>query len=170
MKIAVDRLFHPDVAALEIEQNVRLAGDLGDRYPDGVFVRAKISRIRHGVHIEGTLRGVERETCARCLETFDRPIAIEVAETFSEDIAPGEDAAATVSPLVDRHIDLTDLVSQLLEVDEPMAPLCSPACKGICPMCGINRNVAACECAGDGIDPRLAGLASLRDEAESETI
>jgi uncharacterized protein len=170
MRIAVDRLFHPDVSSIEIEQRVRFAGELAKRYPDGVVVEGRITHIRHGVHLEGTLRGVERETCARCLELFDRPIDIDVAETFSEDVGPGEDAAATVSPLVDRTIDLTDLVSQLLEVDEPMAPVCSPDCRGICPTCGVNRNVATCSCVHEAVDPRLAGLARLRDEAESEII
>jgi uncharacterized protein len=170
MHIPVDRLFHPDVGSIEIEQRVRLRDELARRYPNGVLVEGRIARIRHGVHLEGTLRGVERETCSRCLELFDRPIDIEVAETFSEDVGPNEDAAATVSPLVDRTIDLTDLVSQLLEVDEPMAPVCSPGCRGICPTCGVNRNVATCACIRDEVDPRLAGLARLRDEAETEII
>lgn len=170
MNIPVDRLFSPDVSFIEIEQRVRFAGDLAQRYPDGVLVQGKISHIRHGVHLEGTLRGLERETCGRCLEIFERPIDIHIAETFSEDVAPGEDVAATVSPLVDRNIDLTDLVSQLLEVDEPIAPLCSPDCRGICPTCGVNRNVASCTCVQSAVDPRLAGLARLRDEAETEII
>jgi uncharacterized protein len=170
MRIAVDRLFHPDVKSIELEQRIRLASDLAQRYPDGVMLHARIERIRHGVHLQGRLRGAERETCARCLEVFERPIDIEVAETFSEDMAEGEDAPATVSPLVDRHIDLTDLVSQLLEVNEPMAPLCSDECRGICPSCGVNRNVATCSCVPVESDPRLAGLARLRDEAKHNVL
>ena len=166
MKIPVDRLFHPEVASIEIEQHVRPSAELGARYPEGVTLRGKIERISHGVHLHGRLQGVERETCARCLELFDRPINIDVAETFSEDVAEGEDVPATVSPLVDRQIDISDLVSQLLEVDEPMAPLCSQQCAGICSMCGVNRNVARCTCAPSDVDPRLAGLARFRDEAK----
>jgi uncharacterized protein len=166
MKISVDRLFHPDVEAIEVEQNVRLGDELATRYPNGVHLSAKISRISHGVHMQGLLQGVEVETCARCLETFDRPIKIDVAETFSEDVGKDEDFYADLSPLIDRTIDLTDLVSQLLEVDEPMAALCSPECLGICPTCGANRNNSPCACNQTRSDPRLAGLARLRDELE----
>jgi uncharacterized protein len=168
VKISVDRLFHPDVEAIEVDQNVRLEGELAARYPNGVQLVAKISRISHGVHMQGLLRGVERETCVRCLESFDRPIKIEVAETFSEDVGKDEDFYAEVSPLVDRTIDLTDLVSQLLEVDEPLAALCSPSCQGICPTCGANRNDSACACDQTTPDPRLAGLARLRDELDNQ--
>jgi uncharacterized protein len=168
VKIPVDRLFHPDVQAIEVEQNVRPGGELAARYPDGVQLLAKINRISHGVHMQGVLLGVERETCARCLEGFDRPIKIDVAETFTEDVGKDEDFYADVSPLIDRTIDLTDLVSQLLEVDEPMAALCSPSCHGICPTCGANRNNSPCVCSQTRPDPRLAGLARLRDELENQ--
>jgi uncharacterized protein len=167
MKISVERLFHPDVEAIEIDQPVRLAGDLAMRYPDGVHINATITPIAHGVFMQGRLRGRERETCARCLEFFTRPADIEVEETFSEDVSREQDFYADVTPLVDRSIDLSDLVSQLLEVDEPMAAVCSPGCLGICPVCGVNRNVSACSCQTHVVDARLAGLARLRDELQT---
>ena len=48
----------------------------------------------------------------------------------------------------------------LLEL--PLAPLCSEDCRGLCPQCGINRNVADCECVPAG-DPRWSVLDTLRD-------
>jgi uncharacterized protein len=168
LKISVDRLFHPDVKAIEVEQPLRLTGDLASRYPDGVYVSAKITPIVHGVHMHGTISGVERETCVRCLEPYSRAANIAFEETFSEDVRSEEDFYAEVAPLVDRSIDLSDLVSQLLEVDEPMAAICSDSCLGICPACGANRNVVTCSCEAHTIDARLAGLARLRDELKSD--
>jgi len=167
MKISVDRLFHPDVKAIELDQPLRLSGDLALRYPDGVHVSARITPIAHGVHMQGTLSGTERETCVRCLEPYSRPTEIDVEETFSEDVGREQDFYADVAPLVDRSIDLSDLVSQLLEVDEPLAAICSESCLGICPLCGTNRNVATCSCEAHTVDARLAGLARLRDEFEA---
>ncbi len=167
MKISVDRLFHPDVEAIEIDQPLRMTGELAQRYPDGVRVRAKITPIVHGVHMHGALSAVEHATCVRCLENYSRPANIDIEETFSEDVGREQDFYADVAPLVDRNIDLSDLVSQLLEVDEPMAAICSPACQGICPVCGANRNVVACSCQAHTVDARLAGLARLRDELEA---
>lgn len=167
MKISVEPLFHPDVTAIDVDQQLRLAGELASRYPDGVHVKATITPIAHGVHMHGTLSGTETETCVRCLEPFPRPATVNIEETFSEDVRRDEDMYADVAPLVDRSIDLSDLVSQLLEVDEPMAAVCSDTCRGICPMCGANRNLVSCSCEAHTVDARLAGLARLRDELQS---
>ena len=72
MKISVESLFHPDVEAIEVDQELRLSGDLATRYPEGVHVKAMIAPIAHGVHMQGTLEGKESETCVRCLEQFAR--------------------------------------------------------------------------------------------------
>ena len=166
MKIPVDRLFGSDVEAIEVNQTVRPGGDVGARYPDGVNVVATIGRITHGVHMEGFVEGVETETCVRCLEEFKRATRVALAETFSEDVAPKDALFSDVSPLVNRTIDLDDLVTQLLEIDEPMAAVCDEACMGICPVCGGNRNVADCSCEASVKDERMAGLARLIQERD----
>ena len=167
MKIPVDRLFGSDVEAIEVDQVVRPAGDVGARYPDGVRVVASIGRITHGVYMEGCVEGVETETCVRCLEEFKRPTRVSIEEAFSEDVAPKDALFSDVSPLVDRSIDLDDLVAQLLEVDEPMAAVCDQRCKGICPVCGGNRNVTDCDCREPIVDERLAGLSRLLQERDN---
>ena len=167
MKILVDRLFGGDVDAIEVDERLRLSGDLAVRYPDGVRVSATIERISHGVYMEGSVDGVETETCVRCLEQFRRPAHVVVEEMFSEDVAPSEAPFSAASALIDRTIDLDDLVAQLLEVDEPMAAICDERCKGICPLCGGNRNVVACSCSERIVDERLAGLSRLLKERES---
>jgi uncharacterized metal-binding protein YceD (DUF177 family) len=167
VKIPVDRLFGSDVDAIEVDQVVRPAGDVGTRYPDGVRVVATIGRITHGVYMEGRVDGVETETCVRCLEEFRRPTSVDIEEAFSEDVAPEDALFSDVSPLVDRRIDLDELVAQLLEVDEPMAAVCDERCKGICPVCGGNRNVTNCDCKEPVVDERLAGLSRLLQERDN---
>ena len=43
----------------------------------------------------------------------------------------------------------------------PMQPLCRPDCQGLCPSCGIDRNVDTCQCKTEWIDPRLSVLKTL---------
>jgi len=167
VKIPVDRLFGSDVEAIEVDQVVQLAGDVGARYPDGVRVVATIGRISHGVYMEGQVEGVESETCVRCLEAFKRPTRVAIEEAFSEDVAPKDALFSDVAPLIDRSIDLDDLVAQLLEVDEPMAAVCDERCKGICPVCGGNRNLTGCDCKEQVYDERLAGLSRLLQERDN---
>ena len=166
MRIPVDRLFGNDVEAIKVDQVVRPPGGVGARYPEGVRVVATIGRITHGVYMEGHVEGVEAETCVRCLEDFKRPTKVAIEEAFSEDVEPKDALFSDVAPLVDRRIDLDDLVTQLLEVDEPMAAVCDERCKGICPVCGGNRNVDDCDCKEPIVDDRLAGLSRLIQERE----
>jgi uncharacterized protein len=44
----------------------------------------------------------------------------------------------------------------------PMKPLCRDDCRGLCPVCGGNRNLVACACAQRTPDPRLAVLKDLK--------
>lgn len=167
MKIPVDKLFGPDIEAIEVDQLVRpTRGELGVRYPHGVHVSARITQISHGVYMEGEIDGEESEVCVRCLEPFSRHVHVTVEEAYSEDVLPSEALTSDVAPLVARAIDLDDLVEELLEVDEPLAAVCSMGCRGICPNCGNNRNVQPCSCTFDDPDPRLAGLAKLLSERE----
>ena len=43
----------------------------------------------------------------------------------------------------------------------PVAPLCREDCKGLCPICGGNKNTDACACSAERGDPRLAVLRGL---------
>ena len=164
VKLSVAKLFGPEFTGLDVEQRLSFDGDLGARYPNGAGLTALVRKISHGVHMTGLLSGRERETCARCLEPFDRVVNVAVDETFSEDVPESEALLSDVAPLVGREIDLTELAAQLLEADEPIAAVCDERCKGICAKCGQNLNVARCACVDDAVDPRLAGLARLLEE------
>jgi uncharacterized protein len=168
VKFSVARLFGPEFVGIGIDQQLSFAGDLGARYPAGVRMKAHVSKIAHGVHVEGAVAGREHETCARCLEPFERDVRVEVEETYSEDVPESDAIFGDVAPLIGRAIDLTELATQILEVDEPIAPVCDEACNGLCDSCGQNRNIGSCTCAEHVVDPRLAGLArSLQERRES---
>ena len=164
VKLSVERLFGRDIEVIEFDQRLRLSDDLAARYPDGVHVVASVRPIQHGVYMEGVVEGQEVETCARCLETFERTARVDIAEAFSEDVPAIDAQFSDVAPLVGREIDVSELVVQLLEVDEPMAAVCSETCRGICPMCGANRNRERCDCREPRVDERLAGLAKFLQE------
>ena len=91
MKLSVKRLFGPDPDPIELECDVAPGGDLRERYPHGVRLQAVVRPISHGAFVEGTIRGRESETCARCLEPFSREVCVDVAEAYSEDV-PESDA------------------------------------------------------------------------------
>jgi uncharacterized protein len=62
----------------------------------------------------------------------------------------------------DDVIDLDTLIFEQVMLQIPIKVLCTDACKGLCPYCGMNLNTANCGCHAEFIDERLAVLKKLR--------
>lgn len=124
----------------------------------GTFTAIKNSQ---GIYITGTLNTVIQVECARCLDTIDLPITIQLDDLFyypPSTTPPGEFSVGE-----DGFLNLAPLVRQLSELEVPMQPFCKEDCKGLCVDCGQNLNEADCGCVDDDIDPRMAALKSLLD-------
>ncbi len=99
--------------------------------------------------------------CDRCLEHFER----EDAQSYSHVLVlslNGEDTEEFVL-LTDATLNLTELVTSDLVLSIPVKLLCSDDCKGLCQVCGANKNHTACSCKTKTIDPRLKALEQLLD-------
>ena len=99
-------------------------------------------------------------SCSRCLENVREQLHIPFHEIFSPS-GEGAEEDDLVHPVSGDQIDLIPYVEQSLMLAIPYIPLCEDACKGLCPVCGQNRNVKECHCKRDPVDPRLAGLADF---------
>ncbi|MCO6453660.1 MAG: DUF177 domain-containing protein [Caldilineales bacterium] len=117
-----------------------------------------------------------RLECARCLEPTDMPIAVKIEEEFWPSIdvntgrplhERGDDEALIID---EQHIlDLTEVMRQSLLVALPIMPLCRDDCQGLCPTCGVNRNLQTCDCVDVDTDPRWAALGALLSFDEEES-
>ena len=58
-------------------------------------------------------------------------------------------------------IDLDDLVREQILLTLPSRVLCEDDCKGLCPVCGSDRNIVSCQCETNEIDPRWKALREL---------
>src|SRR4030067_426405 len=64
---------------------------------------------------------------------------------------------------VKAHLDTTEIIIAQLALEAPMKPLCSIDCKGLCPVCGADRNQGPCGHENaDKTDPRLAVLKGFK--------
>jgi uncharacterized protein len=105
--------------------------------------------------------------CARCLEEYSCPLAAEFSTVLvPKRLLPTREAdaddALDLGYYEGEEVDLSPLVQERIILSLPMRPLCAETCRGLCPHCGVNRNVEACACSTRGTDPRLAVLHSLR--------
>lgn len=145
-----------------------LLSDAGEgvRSRGGIAVEGRAEHEGSGLRVAGTVRAHLELACARCLGTFDFPVESRFDVTYSR-VAPEEDEVElegrelTVCHLEGDTVDLAELAREEVLLEVPMAPLCGPECKGLCPRCGANLNREACACPAQAVDPRFAALGRL---------
>ena len=162
-----------DEDGLSFERKLDLS-DLDDGAGQAITVhdaclRGRVTRAGDGANLVGRLDAKLGLSCARCLEGFE----VAVADDFelrlvTEDPVPGagddsdEDADDALFHAPEGRADLREIATEQIYLSLPMKPVCREDCKGLCPTCGANRNVDACECPEDNLDPRLAALRELK--------
>lgn len=145
---------------LPIDLSYAILGD--DLEIFSVEGEVRVTRTPQGILAQVDLQGSTPMECVRCLDTFMLPLSTEFTElyAFSEDKASEDDQVLPD----DNVVDLGPLLREYLLLDIPISPLCEPDCRGLCPVCGEDRNETDCEHEVEDIDPRLAALQTLLDE------
>jgi len=121
---------------------------------------------KNGFLIRGKIDGTVAVPCSRCAEDALVRLAARF-DTF--ETKPGPEADPLDGSHLTAHgktleLDVGGLLWEHFELAMPVKPLCSPDCAGLCPACGANQNVEACDCKPGGNDPRLAVLSNLKIE------
>jgi uncharacterized protein len=124
-----------------------------------------------GVVADGEVAAEFRTSCVRCLCEFDLRVTAPVDGFF---IQPGREETIPEEQEFDLiiegvRIDLEPTVTQALIVELPFAPVHDARCKGICPVCGADRNATDCGCEqATGAPSRFAVLRELLDTPPDE--
>ncbi|MFR1758877.1 MAG: YceD family protein [Christensenellaceae bacterium] len=117
--------------------------------------------------VQGALRFDYETQCARCLASVSSCQEAEFTEEFARSAS---DDAPDRYLYVGHTLDLTQMVEDCIALNMPLRTLCSEDCKGLCPVCGANRNTISCGCSSVGEGPKknpFAVLAAkLREENE----
>ena len=96
--------------------------------------------------------------CDRCLTdvSFQVPASVDETVQVSEGQVVTDDDIGPY-PFVDgEDIDVDELILNEILVNFPAKILCQDDCKGICPVCGKNRNIEPCGCDDTVLDPTMA--------------
>ena len=123
-----------------------------------------------GYFLTGRLSYEQTQACNRCLtpivESTEAEVELMIEVAHRRHLSGGE------LELQEKDLGLVMVEGEILETDPilieqlqlnvPMKPLCRPDCKGLCPVCGADRNVTACSCAEPTGDARWAVLAAVK--------
>ena len=94
--------------------------------------------------------------CDRCLTDVDIPIEIDYNEAFNVSDDEDNQDLDDISYIREYQLDINMLIYEEVSLKLPMKILCKDDCLGICPVCGVNRNVKECGCDRKVPDPRMA--------------
>jgi uncharacterized protein len=120
------------------------------------------------VRVRGHLQVEIEAECDRCLGTarfpldtnfdlFYRPMS-DIAREEEIEIDEGE---AEIGFYEDGGMELEDVLREQILLQLPMQRICQDDCKGICPICGRNRNETACDCRVEPADDRWGALRNI---------
>jgi uncharacterized protein len=116
--------------------------------PGGLALRGRLSKSGDDYLLLGRLAGTLETPCARCLEPARVAVDAQVAVTFvpadeGEDV---EDDDADVVGFAGNEIALDEELRDEILLALPLQVLCAESCRGLCPVCGGNRNTVPCQC------------------------
>lgn len=168
-----------DLDQLDLDDRASASLSFGELIESGAEVpfsrsvegRITLSRAGDVTWVRGEVGTEVTLLCARCARPFAHRLVGIFREGYRAGAAEAEHRAeggsgAVVLALATPLLDVTELVRQHLVLAVPMAPLCRPDCRGLCPTCGADRNEGDCGCSADAVDPRLEALRRFRPAAD----
>ena len=142
-------------------------------------VRAELQVLpqEEGILFRGKVTGTVALPCNRCAEDSIAELhhSFDSFEPYPADphLIPAEGDEDSDSLEVDEAVIRVAAFGRGFEINPaalaweefslalPVKPLCSEDCKGLCPVCGNNKNTEKCTCVTEQGDPRLSALRGL---------
>ena len=114
--------------------------------------------------LQGNINTVLEYICARCLDKnpvqLIIPIDILLCDKNNNGFSKNGNDIIYFNKL-DEYLNLNKVFADLIELAKPIKPLCNPDCKGLCPICGINKKFS-CSCIKEKINTDWDKLKELQ--------
>jgi len=137
--------------------------------------RIRLTRTNFGVLAHARLDTALDLECDRCLDQYETHVLADFSEEYLPviDVSTGRpvqsersDETFFISP--NHIVDLTEAARQYTLLAVPMHRICRNDCRGLCAICGVNKNTTNCTCAVV-LDSPLSALAVLLTDADKES-
>lgn len=112
----------------------------------------KLTNIGGMLRLEGKLRAQFGVKCHRCLKELDKKLDLHIEETIVNSRTNDDTEAYAYEG---NFFEMDKVLIDNILLNLPMKHVCDENCKGLCPQCGANLNIAKCACKEDGLDSRM---------------
>lgn len=162
MNIECKQLFEIVGECVNIDTQLNLAElTLGPNTPFTEPVRLNGSILNRAgiVTLSYTASAMFHALCDRCLAPVDTPVVYQFEHILVKQVNDDSNDDFIVVPSM--VLDLDELATSDIGLELPGKVLCREDCKGLCPVCGCDRNTQSCTCTQKHVDPRLEKLSQL---------
>lgn len=112
--------------------------------------------------VEGGVRLRLKTSCDRCLADVSTVLELQFERVVtSPEVSGDEDIADDLSFMESYQMNTETFVYNEIIGNWPVKILCKEDCKGLCPVCGQNRNERDCGCDTFVPDPRMAVIQDI---------
>jgi len=123
------------------------------RQAEPLAVSAEADLAGKEIRLRGHVSGALETACDRCLEQIRIPVELDFDLLYRpmDEIALEEEVEVVENELTigffsGDGVNLADVVREQVLLSVPMKIVCRPDCRGLCPVCGVNRNDKECDC------------------------
>ena len=159
MKIDVSSIVKVEGSYIEfeLEENIDLFNEKLDdfQFEPKVKFSGIVTNVGSILRLSGVGEVSYSVDCNMCLENFTKTLKFKLKDVYYQKEVE-EDSDSYV--FTGHKIDIDRAVFDTLVLNLPMKPVCKDECKGLCPICGKNRNEVSCECDNSVGDERLSIL------------
>ena len=132
----------------------------------------KIWKANQSVLMKGKVETNLRLQCVRCLREFSYPLSSTFELTLHpiKEAALGEETELETDEMESSffeggEVHLSEIACEQIFLEIPYQPLCQEDCKGLCPVCGKDLNLSACECTKEEFGTGFSALKKLKIES-----
>ena len=145
-KVDISGLLAGSRQLMTVADEVRIEPFEGLAFPDPVRVQLELRQADRMLVVEGSVDARVHGQCDACLEEIDLPVHVDLDERLDPAHGRDVDPFGESNVIAGERLDVADLAQQSLLTALPMGLRCRADCRGLCPVCGANRNAGECSC------------------------
>ncbi|MBN2380523.1 DUF177 domain-containing protein [candidate division WOR-3 bacterium] len=146
-------VFHPShieqgQTLIEMEVESGKAGLESYKFTRPIGIKLDFDRVGDRIDLSIDLTAGLELNCSRCGAELKVEFTTSSRVTFLPGTGEADEQEVTATDLefYTDEIDLRGIVRDIFLLSLPIAPLCRPDCKGLCPKCGADLNKGNCGC------------------------
>lgn len=140
---------------------------------EDIHIKCSIKKIGEDIYLDGDFDTKISVECSRCVKWFNMDVSsgfngiyfhdnTNSAQSKKNEVHEIREDEIDTYTYNGEEIDILPHIRDQIILSIPMKPLCKDDCKGLCQICGGNKNKKDCGCVEESGDPRLEVLKELK--------